>query len=149
MHPRRKRLERRPCPRTPRAASSSPLQSTSLTLRGTAGTIRVDLARQSATIARPRGGPRRVALARMGAEQALQAGANLVGRVAGKLNGRLRGYPGLRALVAAFYQAVRDGLPPPVTFADGAAVVSVLERIRLHLETRQHAPRGTALRRRA
>jgi hypothetical protein len=55
----------------------------------------------------------------------------------GKLSGRLRGYPGLRALVGRFYASVRDGLPPPVPFTDGAAVVAVLERVRLQLAARR------------
>jgi hypothetical protein len=57
-------------------------------------------------------------------------------RVAGKLTGRLGGYPGLRALIARFYASIHDGLPPPVPFGDGAAVASVLERVRLQLAAR-------------
>src|SRR5262249_20220924 len=97
-----------------------------LTIRGTTGTIRVDLARQRAILARPRGGPRPIAAARLGASIAFQTAAGVLDRVHGKLSGRLRGYPGMRALVQRFYAAVRDGLPPPVPYTDGAAVAAVL-----------------------
>jgi predicted dehydrogenase len=35
----------------------------------------------------------------------------------------------MRTLIAAFHRSVRDGLPPPVPFQDGAAVVATLEAI--------------------
>jgi len=118
-----------------------------LTLRGTAGTIRIDLAAQSATLIRPRAGSRRLALLRQTADLGLQSLANGARRLTGKATGRLRGYPGLRALVARFYEAVRAGLPPPVPYGDGLAVVSVMERIRLRLATRQPASASRPLRR--
>src|SRR5262249_21970902 len=99
-------------------------------LRGEEGTIRVDLARQRAVLAHvPRGGGRRVTQLRVAAATTTQTALGVVGRALGKASGRLRGYPGMRALIAAFHRSVRDGLPPPVPFQDGAAVVATLEAI--------------------
>jgi len=109
-------------------------------LRGEDGTIRVDLARQRALLLRaPRGGGRRTTQLRVAAATAIQTTAGTVLRVAGKVTGQLRGYPGMRALIAAFHLAVRDGLPPPVPFEDGAAVVAILEAVRAHLARSREA----------
>jgi predicted dehydrogenase len=108
-----------------------------LTIRGTAGTIRVDFARQTAIIARERGrGSRKVAQIVMAADVAAQGAVGAVRRVVGKLNGRLGGYPGMRTLITRFYASVRNDLPPPVSFDDGARVVAVIERIRSGLDER-------------
>jgi predicted dehydrogenase len=116
-----------------------------ITLRGTLGTVRVDLARQRAVLVRPGRGPRRFAAVATAASVAAQTARGSVRRLSGKLTGSLRGYPGIRALVARFYASLRDGLPPPVTFADGAAVVSVLERMRLQLAARREPGRRAEL----
>ena len=47
----------------------------------------------------------------------------------------MRGYPGMRALISAFHCSVRNGLPPPVPFHEGAAVVNALEAILSCLDT--------------
>jgi predicted dehydrogenase len=111
------------------------------TVRGTRGTIRVDLARQQALLMTPVGGPRPIAALRLAARTGVQSAVANLRRVTGKLSGRLRGYPGLRALVSRFYASVRDGLPPPVPFTDGVAVVAVLERVRLQLAARRDVGR--------
>jgi predicted dehydrogenase len=116
-----------------------------ITLRGTQGTIRVDLARQRAVLVHPGRGPRQVAALHSAASVGMQTARATVRRVTGKLSGALRGYPGLRGLVARFYASIRDGLPPPVSFADGAAVVSVLERMRLQLAARREPGRRAEL----
>jgi predicted dehydrogenase len=108
-----------------------------LTIRGTAGTIRVDFARQMAIIARQRRvGSRQVAQIVLAADVAMQGAVGAVRRVVGKLNGRLGGYPGMRMLITRFYASVRNDLPPPVSFDDGARVVAVLERVRSGLDER-------------
>jgi predicted dehydrogenase len=100
-------------------------------VRGESGTIRVDLARQRAVLIRiPRGAGRRTTQLRVAAATSAQTALGVVDRVLGKATGRLRGYPGMRALIAAFHRSVRDGSPPPVPFEDGAAVVAALEAIR-------------------
>ena len=105
-----------------------------LTLRGTGGTIRVDLARQRAIITRPVTASRRsLAVARLALSTGLQTGLGAARRVTGKLTGTLRGYPGMRALITRFHANVRADLPPPVSFADGAAVATLLARIRHRL----------------
>jgi predicted dehydrogenase len=68
---------------------------------------------------------------------AAQTALGVVDRVLGKATGRLRGYPGMRTLIAAFHRSVRDGLPPPVPFRDGLAVVSTLETILTCLHARE------------
>jgi len=105
-------------------------------LRGEEGTIRVDLARQRAVLAHvPRHGSRRVTQLRVAAATAAQTALGVVDRVLGKVTGRLRGYPGMRTLIAAFHRSIRDGLPPPVPLQDGAAVVAPLETILASLRT--------------
>jgi predicted dehydrogenase len=99
-------------------------------LRGEEGTIRVDLARQRAVLVRvPRDASRRITQLRVAAATAAQTALGVADRALGKATGRLRGYPGMRALIAAFHRSVRDGLPPPVPFSEGAAVVTALEAI--------------------
>ena len=113
-----------------------------LTLRGTAGTIRVDLARQTAILARHRGrGSRKIAQIVLAADVAAQGAVGAVRRIVGKVNGRLGGYPGMRTLIARFYASVRSDLPPPVSFDDGARVVAVIERVRSGLDERSGATR--------
>jgi predicted dehydrogenase len=103
----------------------------SFTLRGTEGTARVDLARQRAVLVRrPSTARRQVAQLKMAASGGLQVAGGVVDRVLGKASGRLRGYPGMRALIAGFHRSLADGTPPPVPFADGAAVAAVLEDVR-------------------
>jgi predicted dehydrogenase len=107
----------------------------SLVLRGDRGTATVDLARQRAVLAaRPAYGGRHVAQLHLATSTGAQTIAGVAARVAGKLSGRLRGYPGMRALIASFHRAVRDGMPPPVPFADGVAVAAALEDVRAHVE---------------
>ena len=113
-----------------------------LTIRGTAGTIRVDFARQAAILARHRGtGSRKVGQVVLALDVAAQGAVGAVRRVVGKLNGRLGGYPGMRTLITRFYSSVRNDLPPPVSFDDGARVVAVIERVRTGLEERSGTTR--------
>lgn len=106
-----------------------------LTLRGTAGRLEVDLARQRCVLV-PAAGTGLRGRARRALHVGAQQAAATAGLLAGKASGRLRGYPGLRELVRRFHASVRDGLPPPVPFADGAAVAVLLERIRHRLDDR-------------
>lgn len=114
-----------------------------LTIRGTAGTIRVDLARQRAVIARHRGrGPRKVAQVLLALDLAAQNAVGAIQRIRGKLDGRLGGYPGMRTLITRFYASVRNDLPPPVGFDEGARVVAAIERVRASLEERGGASKS-------
>ena len=99
-------------------------------LRGEEGTIRVDLARQRAVLLQvPPGAGRRSTQLRVAAATAAQTALGVADRLLGKATGRLRGYPGMRALIAAFHRGVRDGLPSPVPFHEGAAAVCAMEAI--------------------
>jgi len=116
-------------------------------LRGTAGTIRVDLARQRALLARAStGGNRRLALVRTAVAASAQTTAGMLERLAGKASGRLRGYPGMRTLIARWYGAIRHGEAPPVPFRDGAAVALALEDVRAALSAHDRAPEVVPLR---
>jgi predicted dehydrogenase len=98
-------------------------------LRGDEGMVCVDFARQRAVLSRPGTGSRRLAQLRVAAEVGAQVALGTLARAAGKASGRLRGYPGMRALVARFYASLRAGTPPPVSWSEGAAVAVLLERI--------------------
>jgi predicted dehydrogenase len=111
-----------------------------LMIRGTSGIIRVDLAQQRAVLARQHGGPRQIAQLRTGVEVAAQTMVGTAGRFIGKATGRLGGYPGLRILMARFYDAVRRGLPPPVGYREGAHVTALLDGIRTRLDRRIAEP---------
>ena len=101
-----------------------------------------DPRRSRAAACRPRRTCRGTAVAgstqlRVATATAAQTALGVVDRVLGKATGRLRGYPGMRTLIAAFHRSVRDGLPPPVPFQDGAAVVAALETILACLRARE------------
>ena len=102
------------------------------TLRGTRGTIRVDLARQSALLLARH---RRPAADRGAADRPrgrdAQSAVGRARRVRASSRAGCAAIPGCATLVSRFYASVRDGLPPPVPFGDGVAVVAVLERVRL------------------
>lgn len=55
------------------------------------------------------------------------------------LMGRERGWPGLRALIEAFYEAIKGGRPSPVPAAQGLRVAELLEEIARLLK---HPPSG-------
>jgi predicted dehydrogenase len=99
-------------------------------VRGEEGTIRVDLARQRAVLVQvPRGSRRRVTQLLVAAAIAAQTALGVADRMIGKATGRLCDSAGMRTLIAAFHRSVRDGLPPPVPFRDGAAVVAAVDTI--------------------
>lgn len=116
-----------------------------LTIRGTEGMIRVDFAKQTALLLRPRlHFGRRLAQVVLGLDVGLQAIRGSVGRFWGKANGRLRGYPGMRTLIGHFYRSVREGLAPPVSYAEGAATVAASQRIREALQAARTSQRERA-----
>jgi UDP-N-acetyl-2-amino-2-deoxyglucuronate dehydrogenase len=105
---------------------SSPWQR-AVRVYGTEMTVHADLAGHTLVRARrdPRRGHARRALAN------LDVGAQLATRTAAAAVGGL-GKPwhrGHAAVIERFYDALRDGRPPPVTGEDGRAVLSVLDRL--------------------
>jgi predicted dehydrogenase len=131
------------CPRgigTVRVSFAAAPYELSLTVRGTAGTVRVNFAKQQLTLARRRGSSRRVAQVMTGLDLAAQSVMGVAHRVAGKLSGNLRGYPGMRILIGRFYEAIRRELSPPVSLAEGTAVVAAMERIRASLSDNVEPP---------
>ncbi len=71
-------------------------------------------------------------LGTVGAASQLAAGA--VGNVLRFAVGRQRRYPGVRALIRAFYASLHEGHPPPVSLEAAVRTVAQMERIRTALE---------------
>lgn len=57
------------------------------------------------------------------------------------VRGRIRYYPGMGELITRFYDAVRNGTPPPVSIEEAASVVDVTSRIWSDLAASQDAQR--------
>jgi predicted dehydrogenase len=100
-----------------------------LTLFGTKRTLEADLIAGTLVEARPFSGHRwltkGLSILDVTSQLLLGAGRNAV-RV---LTGREGGWPGLRALLDAFYTAIREGGVSPVPATQGARVVQLLEEI--------------------
>lgn len=100
-----------------------------LTLFGTKRTLEIDLVAGALVEARPFSGHRWLTkgLATIDATSQLLLGA---GRNAFRvLTGRERSWPGLRALIEAFYEAIRAGGPSPVPATQGIHVAKLLDEI--------------------
>jgi predicted dehydrogenase len=96
---------------------------------GTDGTIRVNLTTNSLTLARNRELPRALARGMLGIDEATQLLRGTVGNAVKVASGRLRSYPGLGSLIAAFYRSVETGGPVPVDGEAGREVVRVLDQV--------------------
>ncbi len=108
-----------------------------LTLFGTKRTLEIDLVAGTLVEIRPFTGHRWLAkgLATLDVTAQLLLGT---GRNAARvLMGRERSWPGLRALIEAFYGAIQAGGPSPVPVTQGARVAELLEEIG-HLLTASH-----------
>ncbi len=96
---------------------------------GTRGLLHVDLARETCVVLPQRRVPGMVGKVMFGFGRAWQTGAGTVKSTVMAASGRWRGNPGMTPLVGEFYAALRDRRTPPVTGADGHAVVDVMEQI--------------------
>ena len=100
-----------------------------LALFGTKRTLEVDLIAGTLVETRPFSGHRwltkGLGVLDMTSQLLLGTGRNVV-RL---MTGRERSWPGLRALLDAYYLAIREGGPSPVPATEGARVVQLLEEI--------------------
>jgi predicted dehydrogenase len=110
-----------------------------LILYGTKRTLEVDLVSGVLVESRPRGGGRLLGKGLSALDQAAQILLGNARRALALLLRRERSWPGLRALVGAFCEAVRTGGPSPVPVAEGVRVTEIADRIRGQLGT---PPRG-------
>ncbi len=94
---------------------------------GTEGTLRVNLTTSSLTHLRSRNLPRALGRAALSLEEGLQLLASTGANAARVATGRLRAYPGLRALIREFYRSLAEGRPPPVDAEAGCALVRILD----------------------
>ena len=97
---------------------------------GTDGRIVVDLLGMSLQVTRRSGLPSIVS--RFGSDlgTARQLGSSTLKTIFGIATGRIKRYPGIRRLVAAFYDALRTNSPPPVSVEDGVLNVLLLDKIK-------------------
>jgi predicted dehydrogenase len=105
-----------------------------LTLFGTERTMEVDLITGTLIESREFEGHRwltkGMAAASVASQLLLGAGRNALG----VLTGRVRSWPGLHALIEAFYEAIRTGGPSPVPATQGARATELMEEIGRHLD---------------
>jgi hypothetical protein len=62
-------------------------------------------------------------------DESYQLMSQLVLNTVNFVRGRIRYYPGMKTLIARFYDAIRSGGAPPVGIAEGGDVVRVTQRI--------------------
>jgi len=116
-----------------------------LSLYGTSGTLHLDLNTMTLVRRRERRLPKMLAKAALNVDHALQLLSGTVATTLRVATGRLGTYPGIGVVIQRFYDAVRAAGEPPVTGADGYAVVELLEQI--WSQAQQGEARGPARRR--
>ena len=94
-----------------------------LTVFGTAGSIRADLFANTVTVRRAYPGPAPVGRVVNSITESLQIATQTAGAVAATAIGRMRQFHGVQALVEDFYGDLSAGRPPAVTPADARSVV--------------------------
>ncbi len=98
-----------------------------LVLGGTTGTLQLDLNTMSLVWRRERRLPRMIAKAVLNVDHALQLLSNTARTMFAVATRRLGTYPGVGVVIRDFYAAVASGNAPPVSAADGRAIVTLLE----------------------
>jgi predicted dehydrogenase/nucleoside-diphosphate-sugar epimerase len=104
-------------------------EATTLTLRGTHGTLRADLFRKIVTLQPVSALPRALARGLSSLQLAYQHFTGACGNVYKFLLGRVDKTDGLAPLVAGFYQAIAMDGEPPVSLTKSLRVVELIERI--------------------
>ncbi len=100
-----------------------------LVLHGTAGTLHLDLNTMTLVRRRDRRLPKFVAKAALNVDHAVQLLAGTARTMTQVVTRRLGTYPGMGIVTSRFYEAVRTGSTPPVTAADGEAIVDLLQTL--------------------
>jgi len=100
-----------------------------LTLYGTSGTLHLDLNTMTLVRRRERRLPKMLAKAALNVDEALQLLGGTVRTTLKVATRRLGTYPGIGVVIRRFYDSIRSAGEPPVTGADGQAIVELLDRI--------------------
>ena len=101
----------------------------SIVLKGTRGTLHVDLFKNIVTLERRSDLPRAIARGLSGFSVGAQYVKGAFGNVVQVCRGRMDKTSGLSSLVSRFYAAIRDGSPPPVSLEESRRVVELMTRI--------------------
>ena len=100
-----------------------------LRLCGTKMTVEVNLNTMTLLKRREYKAPKAIAKSLPTLDDAAQLLVQTVKNTVDFLTGRIRYYPGMGNLIAAFYEAIRSGGQPPVSGSEGAEVVRVSARL--------------------
>jgi nucleoside-diphosphate-sugar epimerase len=100
-----------------------------LTIRGTEGTVRADLGSLILTVEGHSALPRAAARGWRGFGQGFANLRGAIGNAFSVATGNFDKTGGIQPLVARLYDAIRHGVPPPVTMEEGRRVVHLIERI--------------------
>lgn len=114
-------------------------------IRGTRGTVRADLVRETCTIHRDNEGPGAVTKVAYNAEAIGQLATGTIRSTVGVLRGKLKSYPGLRTLILDTHAALEEGRPVPISPEAGMAVVETMERIWAQAPQLVHPPSTEAV----
>ena len=98
-----------------------------LALYGTKATLHIDLNTMTLVHRRVRRLPSMLAKAALNVDQAMQLVASTARTTMQVATRRMGTYPGIGQVVRRFYDAVASGGAPPISAADGVAVVELLE----------------------
>ena len=104
-------------------------EEVSLEIRATKGTVRLDFSSMVITVQRERGIPKKLAHGVKNIETAAQIAWRTVASTARVLAKRTDTTKGIHSLIAAFYAALREGAPAPVSGTEGRDVVQMLREI--------------------
>ena len=105
-----------------------PMQN-ELVVHGTRGVMHVDCFLQTCTVRRTYPAPKPVQRILGAMFNSLSVQTQVTANTLRFLTGRLRSSPGIHESVVQFYQALRQGAPPPVPAEEGRRVVAWMEEI--------------------
>jgi len=97
---------------------------------GTRGIVHIDLANEICTVHREQGRSRTLSKVLFPLEESAQLAFETASNTVKVLTKKLLSYPGLRHLIAGFYDSIQQDRQPPVPGEEGRHVVHVLEMIR-------------------
>jgi nucleoside-diphosphate-sugar epimerase len=104
-------------------------EEVTLEVRGTAGTLRIDFSAMTMTVQPSRRIPKKLAHGVKNLETATQLLAQTLTSTAKVATRRADTTKGIHSLIEAFYAAIRDGGPAPVSGGDGREVVRLLREL--------------------
>lgn len=104
-------------------------EEVSLDIRGTRGAIRLNFSTMVMAVQKHRNIPKKLAHGVKNLEMASQLAVQTVTSTAQFLRGRLDTTKGIHSLIEAFYSAIREGRPAPVTGDEGRQVIAMLREL--------------------